>query len=239
MQYMGGKYRQSRGIVECIRPYAEDGFTYVEPFCGGMWSAARVCMDLHPGRVILNDVNRPLMLLWDRCLEDGVDWLPGYPTREEYELCKSRMDEDDPITAYYGFGFSFGGRWFKSYIKPGTSHNGDQRKSIRRKVDSLRPYDPELRCESYEVLDIPDGAVVYCDPPYEGRTKAHHFDTFDYGMFWDWVRDLSTRCTVFTSCFEFPGDFREVYRWGDTVVRHNHGHGHDGTCERMVVCDAD
>lgn len=239
MRYMGGKYRQSRAIVECLRPYAEDGFTYVEPFCGGMWSAARVCRDLHPGRVILNDVNKPLMLLWDRVLRDGTDWLPQYPSKEEYELYKSRMDEYDPLTAYYGFGFSFGGAWFSSYIKPGTSHNGDQRKSIQRKVDFLKTCNLELHTGNYFELDIPNNAVVYCDPPYEGRTKAHHFDTFDYGEFWQWVRDLSARCTVFTSCYDAPDDFRDVYRWGDTVVRHHHGHGSDGTCERLVVYDAD
>ena len=239
---MGGKYRQSRGIVECIRPYAESGFTYVEPFCGGMWSAARVCRDLHPGRVILNDVNRPLMLLWRRVLDEGVDWLPTDMDEIEanYQYYKHDAPDDDPMKAWYGTACSFGGKWFGGVAR---SHDETdfkpQARSTARKADALRPYHPELSCGSYKELPVPDGSVVYCDPPYEGRTKAHYFESFDYDEFWQWVRDLSTRCTVFTSCFEPPEGFREVYRWGDAVVRHNHGHGSDGTCERMVVYDAD
>lgn len=239
---MGGKYRQSRGIVECIRPYAEDGFTYVEPFCGGMWSAARVCGDLHPGRVILNDVNRPLVLLWRRVLDEGVDWLPADMSEIEasYQYYKHDAPDDDPLKAWYGIACSFGGKWFGGVARSRNETDFEpQRRGTSRKADALRPYHPELSCGSYKELSIPDGSVVYCDPPYQGRTKAHYFESFDYDEFWQWVRDLSTRCTVFTSCFEFPEDFREVYRWGDTVVRHNHGHGSDGTCERMVVCDAD
>ena len=241
MWYMGGKYRQSRAIVECLRPYAEDGFTYVEPFCGGMWSAARVCRDLRPGRVILSDINKPLMLLWDRVLREGTDWLPTdmREIEENYQHYK-HSGEDDPLIAWYGVACSFGGKWFGGVARSnGRTDFEPQRRSTARKADALRPYSPELYCMSYQVLEIPDGAVVYCDPPYEGRTKGHHFDTFDYGEFWQWVRDLSARCTVFTSCFDAPDDFRDVYRWGDTVVRHNHGHGADGTCERLVVYDAD
>ena len=238
---MGGKCRQSRGIVECIRPYAEDGFTYVEPFCGAMWSAARVCRDLHPGRVILNDVNRPLMLLWRKVLDEGAGWLPFDMDEIEanYRYYKYDAPDDDPLKAWYGTACSFGGKWFGGVGR--SNHETDfepQVRSTARKADALRPYRPELYWESYERLSIPDGSVVYCDPPYQARTKGHYFESFDYDGFWQWIRELSSRCTVFVSCFEFPEDFREIYRWGDTVVRHNHGRGSDGTCERMVMYDA-
>ena len=92
----------------------------------------------------------------------------------------------------------------------------------------------ELHTGTYSSIYIPDKAVVYLDPPYEGRTKAHHFDNFDYKKFWQWVRELSKRCTVFTSCFNCPADFETVYEWGDTVVRHLNSKGTDGTCEKLV-----
>lgn len=240
MRYMGGKFRQSRGIVQCLRPYAEDGFTYVEPFCGGMWSAARVCQDLRPGRVILNDINKPLMLLWDRVLHEGTEWLPTdlQGIEENYQHYK-HDGGDDPLTAWYGIACSFGGKWFGGVARSdGRTDFEPQRRSTARKADALRPYHPELLCGDYREVGIPDSAVVYCDPPYEGRSKAHHFNTFDYGEFWQWVRDLSARCTVFTSCFDAPDDFRDVYRWGDIVVRHHASKGSDGTCERLVMYDA-
>lgn len=238
MWYMGGKYRQRKAIVEALRPYAHEGFTYVEPFCGAMWSAAAVCDRLRPGRAILNDINRPLIALWRRVLDEGVDWLPTDMGEIEanYQYYKHDAPDDDPLKAWYGIACSFGGKWFggvarckdKTDFKP-------QVRSTARKADVLRPYHPELSCGSYKELPVPDEAVVYCDPPYQGRVKAHYFETFDYDEFWQWVRDLSSRCTVFTSCFECPGDFVTVHSWGDTVVRHNHGKGPDGTCEKLVV----
>lgn len=238
MRYMGGKFRQSKAIVEVLRPYVTTDTVYVEPFCGGMWSAARVARELHPKRMILNDINKPLMLLWEKCLREGCDWLPQYPTVEECTKYKQTQPENDPLTAYYGFGFSFGGAWYTSYIKPDTSHNGDQVKSVKRKIDALSQTPLALYCGSYEDLNIPDGAVVYCDPPYAQRTKAHHFDKFDYNEFWRWVRELSKRCTVFTSCFDCPADFEVVYSWGDTVHRYTDGKREteytDGTNERLV-----
>lgn len=237
MQYMGGKFRQSKAICQVLKPYVTSETTYVEPFCGGLWSAARVAKELHPGKMILNDINRPLILLWGKCLAEGCEWLPEYPTFEEYNRYKQEQSEDDPLTAYYGFGFSFGGAWYTSYIKPGTSHNGDQKKSIQKKIDVIKAVDTRFYNGSYFDFAIPDNAVVYCDPPYEGRTKAHHFDSLIYGQFWQWVRDLSRRCIVFTSCFDCPKDFETVYEWGDTVHRYTDGKrsGYsDGTNEKLV-----
>lgn len=240
MWYMGGKFRQSKAIVKVLRPYIAPDTVYVEPFCGGMWSAARVAKELKPGLMILNDINRPLMLLWIKCLREGCDWLPvdlGTVERE-YQGYKSRQDDNDPLTAWYGIALSFGGKWFGGVARNSRIHEAggyeSQRNSTKSKVNSLSQVNADLHTGSYKDLTIPDNAVVYLDPPYEGRTKAHHFDSFNYDEFWGYVRELSKRCIVFTSCFDCPPDFETVYSWGDTVVRHHMGHGSDGTCERLV-----
>lgn len=240
MRYMGGKFRQSKAIVEVLRPYIDPNTVYVEPFCGGMWSAARVAKELKPGLVILNDINRPLMLLWEKCLREGCDWLPvdAEQVEREYPKYRTTQDENDPLTAWYGIALSFGGKWFGGVARhtkgqQETTYEAE-RKSMYKKIDSLRMVQTELHTGSYNELEIPNNAVVYLDPPYEGRTKAHHFDKFDYTEFWQWVRELSKRCTVFTSCFDCLEDFETVYEWGDTVVRHLNGKGTDGTNERLV-----
>lgn len=242
MRYMGGKFRQSKAIVEVLRPYVTSDTVYVEPFCGGMWSAVRVARELHPKEMILNDINKPLMLLWEKCLKEGCDWLPtdAELTEREYPRYKSIQDDDDPLTAWYGIALSFGGKWFGGLAR-GRNNKGTRRnyaeesvKSTKRAVDILNCLNVDLYIGSYKDLTIPDNAVVYLDPPYEGRTKAHYFDAFDYEKFWQWVRELSKRCTVFTSCFDCPADFDAVYEWGDTVVRHLNGKGTDGTNERLV-----
>lgn len=238
---MGGKFRQSKAIVEVLRHHVTSDTIYVEPFCGGMWSAARVARELHPRRMILNDINKPLMLLWEKCLEDGCDWLPvdAGQVEREYPKYRTVQDDNDPLTAWYGIALSFGGKWFGGVARNGKIEtwrdmHEPEKRSTQKKVDSLRTVKTELHTGSYKDLEIPNEAVVYLDPPYEGRTKAHHFDSFNYDEFWDYVRELSKRCIVFTLCFDCPPDFETVYAWGDTVVRHHMGHGSDGTCEKLV-----
>lgn len=241
MWYMGGKFRQSKAIVQCLKPYFNENTTYVEPFCGGMWSACRVIDELHPRSVILNDINKPLMLLWDKCLKEGCDWLPtnGEEIEHNYPIYKAKQDDNDPLTAWYGAALSFGGKWFYGIARrrknDGTTYvDGTSIKCMNKKIDSLRMVNIKLNIGSYDSFNIPDGAVVYCDPPYAGRTKAHHFDVWYNDAFWQWVRDLSSRCVVFVSCFDCPADFEVVYSWGDTVARHCGSKGTDGTNERLV-----
>lgn len=240
MRYMGGKFRQSKAICQTLKPYIKPDTVYVEPFCGGLWSAVRVAKELEPGSMILNDVNKPLMLLWEKCLNEGCDWLPieSEEIEREYPKYKAIANENDPLTAWYGIALSFGGKWFGGVARHSKGRKEEsyeaERKSMYNKIDVLRLHEHILTNVSYDKLSIPDDAVVYCDPPYEGRTKAHHFDSFDFPQFWQWVRDLSKRCTVFVSCFDCPEDFETVYSWGDTVVRHLNSKGPDGTCERLV-----
>lgn len=58
----------------------------------------------------------------------------------------------------------------------------------------------------YRDVQLPDGCVVYCDPPYAG-TNAYglHKSAFDHDAFWDWAR----RCEVplFVSEYTAPKDF--------------------------------
>ena len=240
MRYMGGKFRQSKAIVEVLRPYITPDTIYVEPFCGGMWSAARVARELKPKEIILNDINKPLMLLWEKCLKEGCDWLPidSNEIESNYRRYWNTRDENDPLTAWYGIACSFGGKWFGAIARnKRDTPNGDyspQLRSTQKKSQSIAMCNPTLMNNDYKNIEIPDGAVVYCDPPYEGREKVHHFDKFDYDEFWQWVRDLSKRCIVFTSCFDCPSDFETVYSWGDTVVRYLNSKGTDGTSEKLV-----
>lgn len=118
MWYMGGKFRQSKAIVQCLKPYFNENTVYVEPFCGGMWSACRVIDELHPKSVILNDINKPLMLLWDRCIKEGCNFLPTNDEEIEhnYPIYKAKQDDNDPLTAWYGAALSFGGKWFGGVV---------------------------------------------------------------------------------------------------------------------------
>lgn len=250
MWYMGGKFRQCRAIADALRPYINGDTTYVEPFLGGGWSFAHVIETCRPGHAIGADVNGSLVELWRKVVAEGTDWLPVSLEEVEanYHAYKDAQDMSDPLTAWYGVACSFGGKWYG-----GVAHHTEngvvdrnsfksQARSTEHKAASMRTCpDLTLLCCSYEDLEIPDGAVVYCDPPYSGgksRTKAHRFDDFDVDAYYGWVRDLSRRCVVVCTTFDPPEDFEVVYDWGDTVHRYTDGKNTseytDGTTEKLI-----
>lgn len=66
---------------------------------------------------------------------------------------------------------------------------------------------------SYDEIDIPDDAIVYCDPPYhnsdkrlyEGTTK-----TFDHCAFYDWCVRVSKTNPIFISEYSIEDDRFEI-----------------------------
>lgn len=214
MQYMGGKFRQAPAIVDALRPYIDGDTTYVEPFLGGANSAARVARELHPGKMILSDIIRPLVLFHERCYNEGVEWLPLDVSREEYDWYKENRPQDDPLTAWIGLGYQLFPDWFHSYA---TYKTMGYKNEQRRCMAWLHGCDDvEFVCSPYDELEIPDGAVVYCDPPYADSDAIKYAVGFDHDRFWNWVRELSRRCVVVCSTFYPPEDFVTLYDWGDT-----------------------
>ena len=72
------------------------------------------------------------------------------------------------------------------------------------------PTGPTVLCGDYSEVDIPEGAVVYCDPPYKG-TAEYRVDGFDSDRFWSWVRDISKTNPVYVSEYSAPEDFQPVF----------------------------
>lgn len=136
MWYMGGKFRQSKAICQILKPYINSNTVYVEPFCGGMWSASRVIHELKPRYAILNDINRPLMLLWKECLRRGCEWLPITSSiiEENYSKYKTAQNENDPLTAWYGIALSFGGKWFGGVARHSKGHMEKSYESERKSM---------------------------------------------------------------------------------------------------------
>lgn len=251
MWYMGGKFRQRRAIADALRPCINGDTTYVEPFLGGGWSFAHVIETCRPGHAVGADVNGSLVELWRKVVAEGVGWLPTSLEEVEanYHAYKDAQDMSDPLTAWYGVACSFGGKWYGGIARSraddrykGPDAFAAQARSTERKAASMRKC-PDLRllCCSYEDLEIPDGAVVYCDPPYSGgrtRTKAHRFDDFDVDAYYGWVRDLSQRCVVVCSTFDAPEDFVTVHDWGDTrpvqFAGTTHARAERPTTERLI-----
>ena len=66
---------------------------------------------------------------------------------------------------------------------------------------------------SYDEIDIPDGAVVYCDPPYHACNKSLYDGTakaFDHNAFYDWCVSVSKTNPIFISEYSIEDDRFEI-----------------------------
>ena len=76
------------------------------------------------------------------------------------------------------------------------------------RLQSLR-----LTSLSYDEIDIPDDAVVYCDPPYHACDKTFYerrASDFDHGAFYDWCVRVSKTNPIFISEYSIDDDRFEI-----------------------------
>ena len=88
-----------------------------------------------------------------------------------------------------------------------TSKNTPSLNSLER-LQSLR-----VASLSYDEIDIPDDAVVYCDPPYHASDKRLYESTakaFDHCAFYDWCVRVSKTNPIFISEYSIEDDRFEV-----------------------------
>lgn len=63
----------------------------------------------------------------------------------------------------------------------------------------------------YRDVHIPEGAVVYCDPPY--ANTSGYGSCFDHWAFYAWCRAVGKRHPLFVSEYWMPSDFRCVIEY--------------------------
>ena len=65
----------------------------------------------------------------------------------------------------------------------------------------------EISNKSYLDVELHDGDVIYCDPPYAGTAK-YSKDGFNHAEFWQWVRDCP-HCVI-VSEYSAPDDIVNI-----------------------------
>lgn len=137
-------------------------------------------------------------------------------TKSTYDYVKAHKDEDPGLTGYVGFACSYSGKWFGGLArnKRGEDFCAGASHSIYRDLEGLRS--ATFLCGDYRDVEIPDNSLVYLDPPYKGTTGYSTGD-FDHEAFWEYVRELSKRCTVLVSEETAPNDFACV--WSKQIAR--------------------
>lgn len=198
MQYMGGKFRLRKEISSFLKDVRKSNQVYFEPFVGG----ASVLVEMSGNR-IANDSCTPLISLYKH-LQNG--WVPPVVmTRELYDEVKARNDPFDPLTAFCGFGCSYGGAYFSSYVPVGKkNHPLITHKSLikqSRCFDNVEFHNKDYR--EFEPID----QLIYCDPPYRNTRRYIAVDKFDNDEFWETVRKWARYNTVVVSEYVAPDDF--------------------------------
>lgn len=64
----------------------------------------------------------------------------------------------------------------------------------------------EIYNNSYNEVEIPKDAIIYCDPPYQG-TAEYKEGAFNHKEFWNWVREISKSHKIYISEYNAPEDF--------------------------------
>jgi DNA adenine methylase len=226
MKYMGSKRRIAKEILPIILKDRKPGQLYVEPFLGGGNSFECVS---NPR--LGSDVNH-YVVAYLEALSNG--WLPPRVVSEDlYRCVKANKDFFKPeITAYVGIDLSFGSVWFSGY----------RRDKVGKRDYSIEAYNgavkqaPKLigatfKSIPYNELEIPDGSIVYCDPPYEG-TSGYKVD-FDHRAFWQWAAELSKRCIVFVSEYNAPPEWECVWQQEQLTQMDNMRMKHKRVTEKL------
>jgi DNA adenine methylase len=231
MRYLGGKMRQSKQIVAAIGALHPDFETYIEPFCGALWSAQAAIKAFPNRRYVLNDINPHLVDFWR---EAANGWSPPAEVSEAtYAHYNKTRPSGDPMTGYVGFAWSFGGKFFGGAARTGGQIKGSY-KSTMAKIDVLRSADVSFLCGPFGALDVPNGSMVYLDPPYEARTRQSHFGVFNKAEYLRWAEGLAARSTVIATEFVAQPGWDVMHNYGDTVVRHLNAKPKDGTHELLM-----
>ena len=208
MRYLGGKSRISTQLSNVVNTTfereRERERVFVSLFCGSCAIESKVNADVK----ILNDKHPYLIAMW-KALQDG--WIPPDKiSKEQYKYIKEHKDEDMALSGFVGFGCSFGGKWFGGLAanKRGDNYCRRANKSVLKDLDGLRS--ATFLCLDYKDVEIPQGAIVYADPPYD-NTTGYSLGNFDSNEFWNYVRKLSETNIVLISEEKAPDDFVSIW----------------------------
>lgn len=161
--------------------------------------------------MICNDIDDYLISMW-RSAQNGYVF-PDTITKEEYEYIKNNKDIDKTLTAFVGFGCSYGGRWFQGYAKNNKGYNYAlaAKTSISNDIKYLKA-NVDFENMDYRQIILPDNSVIYCDPPYINTKKYITHQNFNTNEFWGYMRTISKNHLVIISELEAPDDFVSIWK---------------------------
>ena len=233
MQYFGGKQRISNKLCDFLNSNLKDGQPFVDLFCG----ACNIVSKIDSNRLrIANDKHKYLIAMW-KSLQQGRE-MPNSISEEQYKYIRDHKDEDMALTGFVGFGLSYSGIWFGGYCR--NKDNRNYCLNAKNSNNKILPYimDVDFKCCDYKDVDIPVGAMVYCDIPYKGSTQydKKEVGVFNHDEFYEWVRVNSNKYDIYISEYKenVPDDFSIVWERNSKKDIRNSQNERVGTVEVLI-----
>lgn len=203
LRYPGGKQKLTPFIVEVMAKNKLLGGEYAEPYAGGAGVGIQLLLSGRASRVHLNDASPAIYAFWSSVLHHSEEFCSRIScaslTMEEWYRQKeilSRADEFDVLDL--GFSLFFLNRCNRSGIPTGGVIGGKNqtgrwkmsarftRNELIRRVEAITAKKHlitihNLDAEEFilnQVQKLPDNALVYCDPPYYGRSKRLYLNHY-------------------------------------------------------------
>ena len=226
MRYLGGKQQIKKQLVDFMLPFALKCERIYEPFCGG----CSITEEFAPRArkpYFASDAHAALITMW-QAVQGG--WIPPRSvSKEQAAWYKDNGPNDDPLTAFIGFGCRYSGVFNGGFVGRKPYHHRNNIGSrinnhgaiiqfdyaasssdvIRRSMSRMGQV-KFTNC-SYSDVVIEPNSFAYCDPPYAG-TSGYSVGAFDHDKFWQWVREQSVHSLVLVSEYNAPSDFKSVHQ---------------------------
>lgn len=226
MVYMGSKAKYAKYIIPILQKCIDENniTLYIEPFVGGANIIDKIKCENRYGY----DRSDTLIALLQTAA-DNFDNVMKDGSRELWDKGKAYVkDGKKPkdmslaeIGAMEFFASYCNGGFPRGYAKNTSTRNyySEAYRNMEKQAPNLKGIN--FLCQNYWDLSAEDtkGAVIYCDPPYQG-TKFYGYANqpkMDYQHFWNWVRDMSKNNFVFVSEQTAPEDFKAI--WTQEVKR--------------------
>ena len=116
--------------------------------------------------------------------------LDGVPAAQHLEQTQRLMEIQNP---YYRSPNALRGKNASQHLQ-----------SIQRIKEIQKPHLPPIKTESkdYRDLVIPEGAVVFCDPPYKDSAVEYNGRGFDHATFYDWCVETAKSHPVYITEYQ-------------------------------------
>lgn len=211
MRYFGGKFKISKDLANVLNPITK-GKPFVDLFCG----ACNVVEKITTASSRTANDNNPYLIALLKAIQDG--WEPPIVVSEEqYKYTMSHLDENSALSGFIGIGCSHSGGWKNGYARSDKYHANYAKYAHNSILKQKQKLNGVLftSCD-YDKFIIPDGAVVYCDPPYKGTTNKYYVKNFDYDAFIKWVEASKGKYDIYISEYkenfaQWPSNYEIVW----------------------------